>query len=76
MAQPPKQRRYIVNNIGHGFAVHDTQVPYERLSGEDRGGVPSTTNAFTSRMIEIFPTRITAQRYADELNAKHEALSA
>lgn len=68
MSQSPAQRRYIVSNIGHSFAVHDTQVPYQVLEGEERKDTPPTTNAFTSRIVDTYPTRAAAQRRANELN--------
>ena len=64
----PEQRRFIVSNIGHAFAVHDTQHPYQVLKGEERKDTPATTTAFTTRIVDSFPTRAAAQRRANELN--------
>ena len=68
MSEPRTTPRYIVSNIGCGYAVHDTQASYERLSGEDRKGTLPSTNAFTSRIVETMPTRHAAQRLANKLN--------
>lgn len=68
MSKPSAAPRYVVSDIGHGFAVHDTRVPYQRLEGEERQGTEPTTNVYTSRIIEIFSTRRSAQKLADELN--------
>ena len=72
MAQPPKKSRYTVSDIGCGYAVHDTQVIYQRLEGEERGEIPPSTNELNSRIVDIFPTRMTALRRAQELNREHE----
>lgn len=72
MAQIPKPRRYIVSDIGCGYAVHDTQVTYQRLEGEERGNIPPSTNAFNSRIVDIYPTRDAALRAAQRLNRDDE----
>jgi hypothetical protein len=63
--RPP---RYRVNDLGYGYAVHDTraQAPYEFPAGRDKP--QRSNNAFNTRIVEIFPTRAQAQARADELN--------
>ena len=39
-------RRFVVNNIGHAYAVHDTQRTYQRMEGEERGGAAPTSNVY------------------------------
>jgi hypothetical protein len=68
MTQARQKKRFTVSDIGYGFAVHDTQAPYQRLTGEERGSLPDSSNALTSRILEIFPTREAAWRHARELN--------
>lgn len=68
MSKAQEDRRFAVSDIGYGFAVHDTRAPYQRLQGEERGKLPDSSNELTSRIIEVFPTREAAWRYARELN--------
>ena len=66
-----KQARFTVSNIGYGFAVHDTQRVYQRLTGEERGSLPDSKNELNSRIVDVYPTRIAAQRAANELNERY-----
>jgi len=63
-------RRFVVNDIGYAFAVHDTGVPeeYGHPAGADKEHLSS--NRLNSRMLEIFPTRERAQAYADKLEER------
>ena len=61
-------RRFVVNNIGHAYAVHDTQRTYQRMEGEERSGAAPTSNVYTSRIVETCSTRAVAQKLANQLN--------
>lgn len=69
MPETQRSKRFTVSDVGFGFAVHDTWAPYQRLTGEERGKLPDTTNELTSRIVEVFPTREAAWRHARRLNA-------
>ncbi len=68
----PGERRFVVSNLGFGFAVHDAGSPqdYEFPAGREKEH-PST-NQLNSRRVEICTTRVQAQRIADELNERWE----
>lgn len=72
MPTNPKQRRFVVSDLGFGFAVHDAGSPqdYEFPAGREKKH-PST-NQLNSRRVEICTTRVQAQRIADELNERYE----
>lgn len=65
-------QRFTVSDLGFGYGVHDTTEVYQVLEGEERGELPDSKNRLNSRILEIFPTRMAAQRYANELNAREE----
>lgn len=73
MAPAPKKRRFVVSDLGFGFAVHDTQAKqhYAFRAGKDKNH--KSSNALNSERVELFPTREEAVRLALELNEKHEA---
>jgi hypothetical protein len=73
MVSQPKQRRFVLSDLGFTFAVHDTQVPqdYAFRAGKDKDH--KSSNALNSRRIDLFATREEALRLALELNGKHDA---
>lgn len=69
----PGKRRFVVASLGFAFAVHDTQAKQEYAFEAGKGKPHKSTNQLNTRRVEICPTRVEAQRIADELNGKHEA---
>ena len=70
MSEPGTKKRFVVSNLGFGYAVQDTGEPakYEFPAGRDKEHASS--NPRNAKILEIFPTRAQAQVLADELNAK------
>jgi hypothetical protein len=68
-----QKRRYVVNDLGFGFAVHDTRAPAEYVHPAGRDKQHPSKNVFNTRMVEIFPTLAQAQAHADELEAREDA---
>ena len=68
MSRNPDQKRYIVSNVGYGFAVHDTTQ--SKTYYQDEGIDPSSQSGPKGRIVEICPNAETAYRIANELNAK------
>jgi hypothetical protein len=73
MAPAPKKRRFVVSDLGFGFAVHDTQAKQEYAFQAGKDKAHKSSNALNARRIELFPTREEAVRYVLERNAQHEA---
>ena len=73
MAPAPKKRRFVVSDLGFGFAVHDTQAKQEYAFEAGREKNHKSSNALNTERVELFPTREEAVRLALELNEKHEA---
>jgi hypothetical protein len=73
MAAAPKKRRFVVSDLGFGFAVHDTQVRQEYAFPSGRDKPHKSSNALNSERVELFPNRAEAVRKALELNERHEA---
>ena len=72
MPNPRAGQRYIVSNLGFGYAVHDTQVGQEYAFRAGKDKEHKSTNALNTKRLEVFATRAQAQAYADERNAEHE----
>jgi len=70
MTESRIKKRFIVSNLGFGYAVQDTGEPakYEHPAGADKEHASS--NPRNTKILEIFPTRAQAQTLADELNRK------
>ncbi len=62
--------RFVVSNLGFGFAVHDTQAKAEYAHRAGQGKEHASNNVLNSERVEIFSTRGQAQAHADELNRK------
>ena len=73
MAPAPKKRRFVVSDLGFGFAVHDTQAKQEYAFEAGREKSHKSSNALNTERVELFPTREEAVRLALELTEKHEA---
>jgi hypothetical protein len=68
MAKTPSTERYVVSDIGYGFAVHDTS---QRLKQPAKA--PDTApsrNRYNAPVIMVCSTRDQAFQRAAELNAK------
>lgn len=59
-----KNKRYIVSNVGFGWAVHDTRREKTYYEGVD----PSSQSGPKGRIVEVCPNAETAYRVARELN--------
>jgi hypothetical protein len=65
MSLPPTTKRYIVSNVGFGYAVHDTRQEKTYYKDVD----PSKPSGPKGRIVQICPNAETAYRIARELNA-------
>lgn len=72
MSRQPEKKRYIVSDVGFGFAVHDTREEKTYYKGVD----PSPQSGPKGRIVEICPNRETAYRVAHELNEAERARGA
>ena len=70
MAEKAADSRYIVGNIGYGYAVFDTRARIEQQPVKEGVDLPDSSNPFNARIVEVFPTRVNAQVYADVQNGK------
>jgi hypothetical protein len=61
-------KRYLVSNLGFGYAVHDTAAHLTQGLNQKGEEVPDSSNPFNARILEVFPTRAQAQDRADEMN--------
>ena len=73
MPTNPKNRRFIVSDLGFAFAVHDTKAKQEYAFRAGQGKPHKSSNPLNTRRVELCPTRDEALRLAEELNQKHEA---
>jgi len=69
MTPKATQKRYVVSNVGYGFAVHDTKQAKTYYDEID----PSGQSGPKGRIVDVFPTRRNAQAHANELNAAEDA---
>ncbi len=65
MSRKPDKKRYIVSNLGYGYAVHDTNQVKTYYEGVD----PSKQSGPKGRIVDICPNAETAHRIARERNA-------
>ncbi len=65
MSRAPEKKRYIVSNLGYGYAVHDTSQEKVYYEGID----PSKPSGPKGRIVEICSNAETAWRIARERNA-------
>ena len=72
MPNNPKNRRFVVSDIGFGFAIHDTEAPQAYAHPAGREAKHLSSNQLNSVMVEVVATRDEAYRLAAELNAKDE----
>lgn len=68
------RRRFVVSDLGFGFAVHDTQEKQEYAFRAGKDKAHKSSNALNTRRVELYPTREEALRCARDLNAKHESV--
>jgi len=66
MSKP--RQRYVVADLGFGFAVHDTQAKQEYAFRAGREKDHASSNQLNTRRVEIFPTVEEAIRCARELS--------
>ena len=69
MAQHPSGKRYLVSNLGFGYAVQDTLAHIPQGPNKKGDVIPDSSNPRNAAILEVFPTRAQAQAYANELNA-------
>jgi hypothetical protein len=67
-----KKRRFVVSDLGFGFAVHDTRAKQEYAFEAGKDKPHKSSNALNTRRIDLFPTREEAVRLALELNTQDE----
>ena len=70
MVEKATDKRYIVGNIGYAYAVFDTRARIEQEPVKEGQDLPDSSNPRNARIVEVFPTRVNAQAYANELNAR------
>ena len=65
MAAQEKTERYVVSNVGYGYAVHDTQGRVH-----DGDGPPRSRNRLNAPILEVCSTREMAVTLAAVWNAR------
>jgi hypothetical protein len=73
MTTAMKKQRYVVSHLGFAFAVHDTAKRQEYAFEAGREKTHKSSNELNGERIELFPTREEAERFAYELNRRHES---
>lgn len=61
-------KRYIVSNLGFGYAVQDTAAHLAQGLNQKGQEIPDSSNPRNARILEVFPTRVQAQDRANEMN--------
>ena len=69
MSKP--RRRFVISDLGFGYAVHDTGAPqdYAFPAGKEKDHLSS--NQLNSERVGIFATREEALRLAERLNLEY-----
>lgn len=65
-------KRYVVSDIGYGYAIHDTHGRIHRRNTDPDKGIARSTNVRNAPVIEVCPTRERAFALAAEWNARDE----
>ena len=69
----PRKRRFVVSDLGFGFAVHDTAVEQQYAFEAGKDADHKSSNQLNTRRVEVTATKAEALRIARELNQKDEA---
>lgn len=62
--------RYVVSNVGYGFAVHDTKGRVHNRNTDPDKGPARSTNRRNAPILQVCSTREMAYALASKLNAE------
>ena len=62
--------RYVVSDIGHGWAVHDTSGRLKSKDKDPDKGLAPSRNRYNAPVVLVCTTREQAYREAEQLNAE------
>ena len=73
MTEKEQTVRFVVSNVGYGFAVHDTAKRVANPNTDPDKGPARSTNRLNAPIVEVCTTREKAYALAAELNASDAA---
>jgi len=70
MSTKRQDKRYVVSDVGYGYAIHDTHGRVQNRNTDPDKGIARSTNIRNAPIVDVCPTRERAFALAAEWNAR------